>query len=604
MFINKNRITPEYTQRMYIFSAVFLVLIFLGIFFAYWRLQIVQYDRYRQLAIGNIMKTIELAAPRGLILDRNGAVLSENKINFTLFLIRESIRDLEETIRSVAAITGRSLPEVRKAIAKYNDYPGFYMIPLKNNLPLAQVVYIESRQDEFPELRIGIEPTRTYPSGTTASHVLGYISEISAAELKQGAIENYQIGSVVGISGIEKQYEGFLKGVKGQQTVIKDNQGRIQQMVREEKPVIGDSVMLTIDLTLQKFIEEQMGAEKGAVGVVDLESGGILAMVSTPNFNPDIFSTALAWQDWQTVINDPEYPLENRFLQGRYSPGSVFKIVMALAALQEKLITPDTAFFCSGSLPIYDRTFHCWNSAGHGLVNLYEALRNSCNIYFYNLGKRLDIDTIARYASWLGLGHKTNIDLPNELDGLVPTSDWKLKTFGYKWFPGETISVAIGHGQLVVTPAQMLNMVATVARRGRIPNLHLLQKIERNGVVEKAFNAAPRRVPIDEANIEAVIEGLFRVVNAQGTGWAAAVPEMEICGKTGTSQIIAKDNPRYQNLTAQKRFRPHSWFVSFAPRHQPRIAMVILVENGGDGSRVAAPLAAKIYRQLADERLL
>ncbi|HSQ36123.1 MAG TPA: penicillin-binding transpeptidase domain-containing protein, partial [Candidatus Binatia bacterium] len=284
---------------------------------------------------------------------------------------------------------------------------------------------------------------------------------------------------------------------------------------------------------------------------------------------------------------------------------SVFKIIMALAGLQEKLIDPSHAVFCSGSQNFYGRDFHCWKLSGHGAMNVISALENSCNIFFYNLGKRLDIDTIAAYARMVGLGQISGIDMPAENRGLVPSSAWKLQALGQRWFPGETISVAIGHGSLNVTPVQLLKMIATVALRGRMPTLHLLQRIEKDGKIVSEFEPAFTPVPIAAENFRIVVEGLFRVVNEEGTGRAAAIAGLDICGKTGTSQIIAKDNPRYKTLTKEKRFMPNSWFVSFAPKDDPRVAVVVLVENGGDGGVIAAPLAARIYAKIFEnERLL
>jgi penicillin-binding protein 2 len=385
--------------------------------------------------------------------------------------------------------------------------------------------------------------------------------------------------------------------VKGRQTVIKNNVERIQRVSSEVKPEIGETVVLTLDLRLQEFIENLLANENGAVGVLDLKTGGVLALVSKPDFNPEIFSREMGREEWQAISNDPQKPLQNKFLQGIYSPGSVFKIIMTLAGLQEKIISPNSAVFCSGSQVFYDRVFHCWNPGGHGVVNLFAALQNSCNIYFYNLGMKMDIDTIASYARLMGLGKESGIDLPNEKAGLVPGSAWKMSTFNQRWFAGETISVSIGHGSLNVTPAQMLKLIATVALRGRMPELHLLQRIEKQGKVVKEFAAGFSRVPIDEKNFELLIEGLFRVVNSEGTGRAAKIDGLDICGKTGTAQIIAKENPRYKKLTQEKRFMPHSWFVSFAPRVNPRLAMVVLVENGGDAGAIAAPLAAQIYKK-------
>jgi penicillin-binding protein 2 len=285
-------------------------------------------------------------------------------------------------------------------------------------------------------------------------------------------------------------------------------------------------------------------------------------------------------------------------LQGKYSPGSIFKIVVALAGLQEGVIDSSTISLCPGWVKIYDRVFHCWQSSGHGALNVVGAIKNSCNVFFYRLGKKLDIDVIAKYARWLGLDDKTAVDLPGENKGLIPSEAWKLETLGQKWFPGETISVAIGGGMVNITPIQALRMIGTVALRGQMPQLHLLKQIENNGRVVKVFKSHPHRVPIDKKNFELVIEGLYRVVNDGGTGRAAKVPGLDICGKTGTQQIISKEKPNYHELAKQKRFFPHSWFVSFAPKDNPEIAMVIFIEHGGDAGLVAAPIAAKIYKRI------
>lgn len=603
MYLSRRKLTPEFIKRAAVLSTVLLVAVFTSLFVAFWSIQVVHNEEYQLLAMRNITRKIDLPAPRGLIVDRSGKVLAENRINFTLYLVRENVEDLEKTIRRAGFFSGKSVAAIRQVIAKYKNYAMFYRIPIRSNLPLGTVVFIQSRQEEFPEFEIGIEPSRTYPLVERAAHVLGHMSEASEAELAKLDPGAYSLGDRIGRSGIEKQYEPFLKGMKGEQTVIKNSVEKVQQISAETKPVIGATVVLTLDLDLQRAVEDLLGEESGVVGVMDLASGGILALASKPAFDPEIFSREMAGTEWQAIRSDPRNPLQDKFLQGAYSPGSVFKIVMALAALQEKLITPAHAQYCSGSQVFYGRAFHCWKLAGHGTMNLFTALQNSCNIYFYNLGQRMDIDTIARYARMLGLGEASGIDLPNEKAGLVPDNAWKQETFQQRWYPGETISVSIGHGQLNVTPAQLLKLIATVALRGRMPTPHLLQRIERQGKVVREFSPEFKRVGIAAEHFEQVIEGLFRVVNQEGTGRAARVDGLDVCGKTGTSQIIAKENPQYKRLTQEKRFMPHSWFVSFAPRRNPRLAMVVLVENGGDAGAIAAPLAGQIYRKyFADER--
>ncbi len=600
MFIEKRKVSPQKIKRIPIIANIIIIVIFILLFFAFWHIQILRNHYYTTLATKNIEKEIEIKAPRGLIVDRNYKRLSENKIGFNLFLIREYVKNLGKTVQSAATLTGMDKKKINRTIEKYNGFPKFYAIPIKKNLSLDKVIFIESRSDEFPEFEINIEPARAYPYKEFASHILGYISEVTSSELEEKTKEGYKLGNVIGKSGIEKRYESYLRGVCGIKTVVKDNLGKIQAILDEKNPTIGSSVVLTIDMELQTYIEDLFMEHKGTVGVVDLRTGGILAMVSKPNFNPEFFSGPMEEEEWLALVNDPDKPLHNKFLQGLYSPGSVFKIVMALAGLQEKVIDTSTISQCYGQIKIYDRLFHCWNRSGHGAMNIYNALKNSCNVYFYRLGKKLDIDVIARYANLLGMGEPTQIDLPNEKKGLIPSKAWKLHQLNQEWFPGETISVAIGGGMINVTPVQMLTMISTVALRGRMPQFHLLKQIETNGEVVEKYKPRFKEVPIDKENFEIVIEGLFKVVNEGGTGRAARIDGLDICGKTGTHLVLSLENPDYNQLIKQKRFWPHAWFASFAPRNNPEIAMVVFVENGGDAGAVAAPIARKIYKKIFD----
>jgi penicillin-binding protein 2 len=600
MYIEKRKLSEDEVRKISSLSHVILVVLFLILLSAFWSIQVLKNQFYTTLANQNITKDIEIKAPRGFIVDRNYKRLSENKLKFTLFLVREDTQDLEKSIEKACVITGMDKKDINAKINKYKHYPESFMIPLEKGLPRQEAIYIRSRSDELPEFRIEIEPARAYPYEKTASHILGYISELTADELEEKKDEGYKLGDIIGKSGIEKQYEWALRGIKGIQTVAKDNLGRVREVLEEKKPVIGKTVVLTINIELQRFVESLFKDYNGTVSIVELKTGDILAMVSKPNFSPEFFSGVLDRGEWSSLVNDPDRPLHNKFIQGLYSPGSTFKIVIALAGLQEGIIDTSVISHCSGAVRIYDRPFHCWKGSGHGSLNIVGALENSCNVFFYRLGKKLDIDVIAKYARWMGLGDTTGIDLPNENKGLIPTKSWKLKTLGQKWFPGETISVAIGGGMVTISPIQALQMISTVALRGEKRQLHLLKRIENNGKIVETFQQKVplEPAPIDKKNFEIVIDGLYKVVNGIGTGRAAKVPRLDICGKTGTQQIISKENPNYKQLVKQKRFKPHSWFVSFAPRVNPEIAMVIFVEHGGDAGLVAAPMAAKIYKRI------
>lgn len=598
MYIEKRKISQQEIKRISFIVNIIIVAVFIWFFFSYWNIQVLKNQYYSTLATRNFEKIVEIRAPRGLILDRHKNRMSENTITFNLFLVREYSRDLERSILAAARFTDMSSEDVRKNISKYMGFPKSYEIPIKKNLPLKKVIFIESRSDEYPEFEIRTEPARAYPYQDKASHILGYISEITTGEMSEKSGQGYKMGDLMGKSGIEKVYEEYLRGVNGQQVVIKDNLGKVQSVLREELPTLGRTVILTIDMNLQHYVEQLMASHRGAIGVVELKTGGLLAMVSKPNFSPDFFTGTMDPNEWLNLIHDPDKPLQNKFLQGLYLPGSTFKVVMALAALQENEIDTATISLCSGEIKIYDRIFHCWNRGGHGAANVYEALSESCNVFFYRLGKKMDIDTIAHYAKMLGLGEKTNIDLTNEKRGLFPTKAWKQSQLKQKWFPGETISVAIGGGVINVTPAQLLTIISTVALRGKIPQLHLMMHIEDNGRLIKTFPSSFKTIPIAPHAFETVIEGLYRCVNDNGTGRAAKIDGKDVCGKTGTQLILSLENPNYKQLVKQKRFQPHSWFISFAPRYNPQYAMVVFIENGGDAGAIAAPIAGKIYKKL------
>jgi len=572
MFIEQRQIDPNEEKRITLTSNIILILIFVFLFFSFWNLQVLNKDHYALLSTRNILKQMEIKAPRGVITDRNGKILAENRLSFNLFIIRENVKDMEHSIRSAEELSGLSAKIIKERIDKFRNYPGFYKILLKRDMDFKKVIFLESRSDRYPEFTIDQEPARRYPYGESASHVLGHLAELSQSEYEERKKEGYQLGDMSGVSGVESTYEEPLRGVKGIQTVIRDNLGQIQKIVDVEAPEIGETLQLTIDIELQKYIEELYGEFNGAAGVVDLATGGLLAMVSKPNFDPGFFSTSFTNREWEDLINDEQKPLHNKFIQGLYSPGSTFKIVMALTGLNEGIITSRSSATCYGSRKIYDRVFHCWNRRGHGTVNLIEALQHSCNIFFYQLGKETDIDMIAEYGKKMGLGAPTLIDIPNENTGVLPSRRWKQRNLNEKWYPGETISIAIGGGMITTTPAQVLTMISTVALRGIQPQIHLLRSVNRNGQRIRGYQPVMIPVEIPREVFETVIEGLYKVVNEEGTGRAAMVEGLDICGKTGTQLILSLENPNYRELVKRRKFMPHSWFVSFAPKENPRFA--------------------------------
>lgn len=561
---------------------LFLILVF------YWKIQVFDYEKYWKMAEANRLRELVIPAPRGLILDRQKVVLADNLPSFKVSLIREAIKDYQETIDRLSLFLGIDKEELKNRIERYRFLPAFEPVVIKDNLKLEEVAVIEARKEEFPELRLEVEPKRFYPFGETAAHLLGYLQEVSVDEIKAYPEKQWHGGEMVGKAGLEKQYNDYLTGQDGKLVEMVDSLGHSKGEVNRIEPRKGKDLILSIDFDLQKRAEELLQGKEGAIVALDPRTGECLVLASSPSYDPNRFITRFSPGEWLSIINDPRKPLENRVIRGLYSPGSIFKIVMALTALSTGVITENSTFYCSGALEIYGKEFSCWFKPGHGSLNLPEAIKNSCNVYFYQLGRRINIDTIANFARLLGLGQKTGVDMPGEKEGLVPSSAWKRKVLGQAWFPGETISVAIGQGPLLVTPLQIAAMTACVANRG----IRVTPRL-----VKSEITAADRKkVDLPPEIFEKVIEGMWRSVNDGGTGHGAYQPGFDICGKTGSTQVISRETAEKLALKGGEIKKTHSWFSGFAPRYNPQIVVTVLVEYGGMGGQTAAPIAGEIFK--------
>jgi len=575
-------------------SAVFLalaVLVLLALSY-YWKVQILDHKQFWDLAEANRTRIRVVSAPRGLVRDRNMKILADNQASFKVSLIRENVKDAASSYPAISRLLGISEEELRSRIEKYENLPLFEPVIIKDGLAPEEIAPIESRRLEFPEIEIDAEPKRFYPLKTTAAHVLGYLQERSPEEIRANPGRRARLGDMGGRAGIEKEYDGRLTGRDGSVSEVVDSLGRKRSEQVIQDPVQGQDLKLTIDSRLQAKAEELLGDRDGAIVVLDPATGEILTMASSPRFDPNRFITRFTPEEWVQLINDPASPLENRAVRGLYAPGSIFKIVMALTGLDLGYVTDQTTVYCSGSLQIYGTNRACWFTAGHGSMNLVNAIKNSCNIYFYSLGRQMGIDTIAQGAERMGLGRKTGLDIPGEKEGLVPSSDWKMKTLKTSWFPGETISVAIGQGQLQVTPLQIAALTAIVANRGTRTVPHFILDPPRPGTpVPPDAGAAP---PFKRSTFESVVEGMWKSVNDGGTGQGARVEGLDVCGKTGSTQVVSRE--RAEMLArAGKPIKTHSWFTGFAPRTNPRIVVTVLVEFGGGGGAIAGPVAGQIF---------
>jgi len=572
------------SQVVYLLVEIMFVLIT----FYYWKIQILDHRKYWKMSEANRTREVVVPAPRGVLTDRSGSVvLADNIGAFKASIIREDCKNFQESCQKISRLLGLQEEELKKRIEKYKALPLFKPVVVKDNLTVEDVARVEGRKADLPELVIETEPKRFYPFGSLAAHVIGYMQEPTAEELKT-VYKDRRLGDLVGKTGIEATYESRLIGEDGKVVEVVDSQGRKMDELNRMDPNQAPRLRLTLDYDLQAKAEELLAGREGSIIVLEPKTGDVLALASFPTFDPNKFINRFTPEEWLGLVKSPETPLVNRAIQGLYSPGSIFKIVMASGALTSGVIVDQTTFFCGGSAEFYGHPFSCWQKGGHGALGLYDAIRYSCNIYFYNVGRRMGIEGIAAAAQKLGLGTKTGIDLPGEKEGLVPTPEWKKKTHNADWYPGETISVAIGQGPLQVTPLQIAALTAVVANRGvHVPPHLLLGNSPSNGKNED-------RVPIESTVFDKVVEGMWRSVNAQGTGQAARIDGFNVCGKTGSSQTVSSE--RAEKMAPQmKQKKTHSWFTGFAPRDNPQVVVTVLVEFGGGGGATAAPLAGQLF---------
>ena len=551
----------------------------------FWYLQVLRGRHFRDLAENNLRRAVPIAAPRGLLLDRKGRVLVENRASFNIVVVPEHGESVDTTVARLAHLLASGEAHIRERIAR-RDAP-FRPIIVKSDASFADVAALEAHRLEMPEASVDVVPLRSYPLASAAAHCLGRVGEVSDRQLQSPDFADLAPGDLVGQAGVESQYNRSLMGRDGLRRLIVNSRGVEVAETDRQPPVDGPNLTLTLDTDLQKAMDQAFHGRAGSAVALDPETGEILAMTSTPGFDPNIFSTSVEPALWSRLSTDPATPLMNRVIQGQYAPGSLFKVVTATAALEEGVITPQTTFYCPGYLSIYGTVFHCHKAAGHGVLNVQRALQQSCNVFFWEVGVRLEIERIARYAKMLGLGAPTGVDLPHEASGLMPSPEWKERTQKTKWYAGETVSVAIGQGQVTVTPLQMARVAAFMAT-GRLPRPHLVKAI---GGVPVPLVESPV-LPFKAATLAAVREGMRAVVGEQGTGLRAQIPGISICGKTGSAQVVAHSVlARHSGTEA---FLPHGWFLAFAPQERPRIALAVLVEHGGSGGEAAAPVAREI----------
>ncbi len=555
----------------------------------FWYLQGVHGEEYAILAENNRMRRVEISPTRGVIYDRADNVVASTRPALTLWMTREDGHDLDSQLERLAPILSIPLEDLKKRLAAMKGRPLFEQFKLKEDTSLVEIAHIEARRELFPSVSVRETARRHYPEGEMVAHAIGYVAQVNQTELSRA--EKLLTGDIVGKSGVERTFDSRLRGDRGWQLVSVNSLGRqIGDARIETEPNHGRPMHVTLDMDMQRALYAGFREEAGGAIFLDVQTGGVLALVSTPSFDPNLFADGFTTETWKTIIDDPRRPLHNRAIASFYAPGSTFKVVMAIAGLESGTVTPSDRVFCNGGKSYYNRRRLCWKRGGHGWVDMRKALAHSCNVYFYDLGKELGIDKIHEYGNLLGIGSPTGINVPGEEPGILPSQEWKRRTLREIWYPGDTISVSIGQGFLATTPVQLATMMASVAR-GTKP------------IPPRLIDAAPPEsepLPVSERTLRIVRDALKQAVD-EGTGREATLGAYSAAGKTGTAQLVA-GSAGIDSEDLDKAIRDHAWFAGYAPAENPTVAFAIIVEHGGHGGATAAPIARRVLEVYFGQR--
>ncbi len=597
--IRKREQDPDIVRRarvlLYVAMGAFLLL--LGRL--YW-LQVARYEHYRELSENNRLRLRTVRAPRGLILDRKGRAIAETQGSFDLVCSPVDVSDIEGEIRFLAQIIefdtdeDEVLEKIRKAKLT-NPYSG---ITVARDLRFEQISVVEYNREYLPGFSVLVEPKRSYPFGAAFAHVLGYVGEVSQEELDRSGDGRLTMGDIVGKYGLERLMDNVLRGVNGGRKVEVDAAGRDQRLVEEVPSRTGGTVYTTLDADLQTAAQEAMGNRAGAVIAIAPATGEVLAFYSAPAFDPNVFARGIRRAEWQALASDPRNPMQNKGLQGTYAPGSTVKPFLALAALEDGVQDRSRITLCPGTFRLGNRVFRCWKEKGHGAVDMYRAIVQSCDVYFYNLGLKLGPDRVAKLEKDAGLGTITGIDLPGERAGLVPDTEWKKRASKERWHDYESVILGIGQGAIHVTPLEMVLGYSALATGGEVMRPRVVSRVvTMDGKAQVRPPEALRKVPWRPENVEFLRKALAGVVNDYGTGGAAKLPGIEVGGKTGTAQVASVKGKMIKSENLPYEIRDHAWFVGFAPVSDPKICVVAMVEHGGHGGSAAGPVVKAVMQE-------
>jgi len=595
-------------QRRFIIYSVVATAVFVLLLMRLWYLQVISYDELQERSVRNRTRVLALEAPRGPIYDRQGRLLVDNRPAFQISVMRQDVDDRNSLFVKLAPLLEVTIADLEKRWQAGKRFPKYRPVPLADDVSREVVERVQEHGVELPGVLTEVRPVRDYLDHGSAAHLIGYLGEVTEAELHNDTSNLYRLGDSIGKTAIEKSFETYLQGQKGERLVEVDVRGKLLRQLKVKPPLPGNKVYLTIDRELQLAADEAFGGQSGAAVALDIKNGDILAMVSRPTFNPAMFVSGIGGDQWRNLVNDSRHPLQNKVIAGQYPPGSTFKIVVALAALREGITGTKRTVDCKGDFVIGGSRYRCWKKKGHGHTDLTKALRESCDVWFYQVGLELGIDKLAAAAKEFGLGAPVGYPLPGERSGLMPSQAWKRRRYKQPWYAGETVIASIGQGFVLATPMQLAVMMATVANKGKVLKPQVIHQIENwdGKILVQPEADVIRTIDYPQWAWEAVQNGLVEVVNApRGTGKQAYLEDVVVAGKTGTSQVVRRKSDEEEELDEDGgvpyRFRPHALFVAYAPAEKPEIAIAVVVEHGRSGGRAAGPIARKIierYMQL------
>ncbi|MCP3941704.1 MAG: penicillin-binding protein 2 [Desulfobacteraceae bacterium] len=603
--LNKN-VDREWIKQRLMGASLCFLMVFALLLLRLVYLQVIKGEEYRRLSKTNCVRLKSIKSSRGLIYDRNNNLLVENRPAFDLNIVLEDANPVKETVKKLASLIDVPYEDLMENITKAGKAAFYKQLTLKRDISRDQLAIVEAHKFDLPGIHIDIEPTRHYVYEKLAAHLLGYLGQINRRELESGSFPNVKTGDSIGRYGVEKSFESYLHGKGGGRQVEVDAKGRVVKVLKTVPPRSGNDLHLTLDLELQKTAEKLLGNHDGAVVAIDPSNGDVLVMASAPSFDQNDFIGGISSKKWKVLMADPGRPMNNKAIQAEYPPASTYKIVTAIAALEEKVIDGRSTFFCPGYYQFGNRRYQCWNRYGHGEINVVDALAQSCDVFFYQAGEKVGVDTLAQYATGCGLGRLTGIRLDHERRGLIPTAAWKKKRYHESWQAGETLSISIGQGFDLVTPLQMAVFIAAVGNSGTLYRPRIVKSIEDSdgNIIKSIEPEIIGGLPVSKKNLALVQKGLLKTVEGRrGTGRQIRIKGIDIAGKTGTAQVYSrKAGEKFDNTNLGRSLRDHAWFVCYAPAQAPKIAISVIIEHGEHGASVSAPIARALIKQYLERQ--